>query len=85
MPGTVKSTKDKQGSDELDFTYDNLIRLFDSGILADFPNLKIIGAHVAGGLFYFTDYILAKNPEYARLFKQIYVDVTPPSTTHPKW
>lgn len=79
MPASVEATATRRDDAvELDFTYDNLMRLFDSGILADFPNLTIIGAHVAGGLFSFTDYILQKNPDYRRLFSQIYVDVTPP-------
>ncbi len=85
MPTTVDAAKkqDQQKEDVLDFTMDNLARLFDSGVLADFPNLRIIGAHVGGGFFYFKDYILRNNAEYQRLFKQVYVDLTPPSNYPP--
>ncbi|MBI4446294.1 MAG: amidohydrolase [Acidobacteria bacterium] len=78
MPANAPQ-KSPRTDEKLDFTFDNLMRLFDSGILANFPNLKIIGAHVGGGIFYYKDYILNKNPHYAPLFKQIYVDVTPPT------
>lgn len=78
MPKTVSTSQTTERGEELDFTYDNIARLFNSGILADYPNLKIIAAHLAGGFFYFTDYVLEKQPDLQRLFKQVYVDVTPP-------
>lgn len=78
MPKTVGEQQKKDAGQELDFTYDNVARLFDSGVLADFPNLKIIAAHIAGGFFYFSEFVLQKHPEYQRFFKQIFVDVTPP-------
>lgn len=78
MPKTVGERKAPTEGQELDFTFDNISRLFNSGILADYPNLKIIAAHVAGGFFYFSDYVLQQHPEYQRLFAQIFVDVTPP-------
>jgi predicted TIM-barrel fold metal-dependent hydrolase len=79
MPKTIVARETADNRKELDFTYDNVARLFDSGILADFPNLKIIAAHVGGGFFSFTNYVLQKHPEYRPLFKQVFVDVTPPT------
>ncbi len=61
----------------VDHTYDNLMRVFDSGILQEFPTLTIIGAHLAGGLHYYKDSILRRTPEYAPYFDRIYVDVAP--------
>ncbi len=66
----------------LDHSLDNLMRLFDSGILGEFPTLIVIGAHLGGGLHYYRDQIVRRQPEYAPYFSRIYVDIAPAPSYH---
>lgn len=66
-----------RGMDWMDHTLDNPARLFDSGILAKYSNLKMIFAHQAGGFVYFKDSLLRRDPESAALWDRFYVDMVP--------
>lgn len=66
-----------RGMDWANPTYDNPARLFDSGILAEVKNLKMIFAHQAGGFVYYREKLLRLKPEYAPLFDRFYVDIVP--------
>jgi predicted TIM-barrel fold metal-dependent hydrolase len=61
----------------MDHSVDNLARLFDSGILKEFPTLTVIGAHLGGGLHYYRDQMVRRQPEYAPFFERLYVDIAP--------
>lgn len=61
----------------MDHSLDNLMRLFDSGILKEFPTLIVIGAHLGGGLHYYRDQIARRTPEYAPYFTRLYMDIAP--------
>jgi predicted TIM-barrel fold metal-dependent hydrolase len=77
------------GLKEVDNTACNTARLFTSGILKDTPNLKIILAHLGGGIMFYKDHLYAmsrflqkpgeENLEayYDRLFNQLYYDLAP--------
>jgi predicted TIM-barrel fold metal-dependent hydrolase len=65
------------GIDWLDPTYDNPARMFDSGILRDVPNLKMIFAHLAGGFVHYIASILRGNLEFVSLLERFYVDMVP--------
>lgn len=66
-----------RGMDWADHTYDNPMRLFDSGLWQEIPDLKMIFAHQAGGFVYYKEKILRLKPELEPLFKNFYVDVVP--------
>ena len=76
MPHSYSGTR---GMDWMDHTYDNPARVFDSGILRDHPNLKIIFAHQAGGYVYYKDWLTRRNPEIEPLWERFYVDMVPMS------
>jgi len=65
------------GLKEVDDTACNIGRLFFSGILKDFPNLKIIAAHLGGGIVFFRDSFWLRKPEFQRVFNQLYYDIAP--------
>jgi predicted TIM-barrel fold metal-dependent hydrolase len=66
-----------RGMDWMDHTSDNPMRMFDSGLMRDIPNLKFIFAHQAGGFVYYKESILSRKPELAPLFDRFYVDISP--------
>lgn len=72
-----KAYSGEGGIDWLDPTYDNPARLFDSGILRDIPNLRMIFAHLGGGFVYYKESLLRSNPEIKSLFERCYVDIVP--------
>lgn len=61
----------------MDHSVDNLARLFDSGILQEFPTLTVIGAHLGGGLHYYRNQMVRRQPDYAPFFGRLYVDIAP--------
>lgn len=77
------------GLKEIDNTACNTSRLFRSGILKDTPKLKMILAHLGGGIMFDKDFLYAlsrwlakpgeENPEvyFDRLFNQLYYDLAP--------
>lgn len=77
------------GLKEIDNTACNTGRLFRSGILSDTPKLKMILAHLGGGIMFDKDFLYAlsrwlakpdeENPEvyFDRLFNQLYYDLAP--------
>ena len=60
----------------IDNTADNLARLFFSGVLSDIPELKVIGAHLGGGMVFYKDFLLEVNPDWAQYFDNIYYDLS---------
>lgn len=60
-----------------DPTFDNPARVFDSGIMGEVPNLKMIFAHQAGGFVYYIDSLIARKPEIEPWFDRLYVDIGP--------
>ncbi len=65
------------GIDWLDPTYDNPMRVLESGVLQDLPNLKLIFAHLGGGIVFYRDMILRRNPDLEPLLDLLYVDICP--------
>jgi predicted TIM-barrel fold metal-dependent hydrolase len=61
----------------IDDTACNTSRLFSSGLLDDLPNLKIIAAHLGGGIVFYRDFWYMKEPKYQRIFDQMYFDIAP--------
>jgi len=61
----------------IDDTACNTSRLFRSGLLDDLPNLKIIAAHLGGGIVFYKDFWYMKEPKYQRIFSQMYFDIAP--------
>lgn len=61
----------------MDHTYDNPARVFDSGMMEKYPNLKFIFAHQAGGYVYYKDMLIARNPAIESLWDRFYVDMSP--------
>jgi len=60
--------------------------LLRSGLLEDFPGLKLVLAHMGGGLVYFKDFYYSvnqynqnKDKSYSSLFKNLYFDTSPPN------
>ncbi len=76
LPHAYSGTR---GMHWMDHTYDNPARLFDSGMFARHPNLKMIFAHQAGGYVYYKDMLISRKPEIAPLWDRFYVDLAPMS------
>ncbi len=76
LPHAYSGTR---GMHWMDHTYDNPARVFDSGMMAKYPNLKIIFAHQGGGYVYYKDMLIARNPDSAPLWDRFYVDMSPMS------
>lgn len=74
LPHAYSGTR---GMDWMDHTYDNPARVFDSGMMAKYTNLKFIFAHQAGGYVYYKDMLVARNPDSAPLWDRFYVDMSP--------
>lgn len=66
-----------RGLDWMDHSYDNPGRLLDSGYMEEIPNLKIIFAHLGGGLAYYKEALVTRRPELESVFDRVYLDIAP--------
>jgi predicted TIM-barrel fold metal-dependent hydrolase len=60
----------------IDNTAGNLARLFFSGVFSEIPNLKVIGAHLGGGMLFYKDFMVELNPEWETYFDNVYYDLS---------
>ncbi len=60
----------------IDNTSGNLARLFFSGVFSETPGLKVIGAHLGGGMVFYKDFLTELNPDWAHYFDNIYYDLS---------
>jgi predicted TIM-barrel fold metal-dependent hydrolase len=60
----------------IDNTAGNLARLFFSGAFSEIPNLKVIGAHLGGGMLFYKDFMVELNPEWETYFDNVYYDLS---------
>ena len=60
----------------IDNTAGNLARLFFGGVFSEIPNLKVIGAHLGGGMLFYKDFMVELNPEWETYFDNVYYDLS---------
>ena len=60
----------------IDNTAGSLGRLFFGGVFSEIPNLKIIGAHLGGGMLFYKDFLAEVNPEWEAYFDNVYYDLS---------